>query len=195
MSINVVRVSAPQYYSHHIVKPSLWSYGPSTMYAKEQEKLTNFAFCPMYTPFKHEMVSVAVKTNDRIYNFFFFFVINFGLPNYFSAQTQRLWIAEPNDMDRNAKRQRGQQHEHDVRRCIGGGGSRTYAKTFWGWLTMGFYSIIPVILLRYPRVFWEGATITSGRISYVCVRVYMIRLEIKTRFIKMTFVKKKKPQL
>ncbi|XP_025410500.1 FERM and PDZ domain-containing protein 4 isoform X3 [Sipha flava] len=52
--------SAPQYYSHHIVKPSLWSYGPSTMYAKEQEKLTNFAFCPMYTPFKHEML----KPND-----------------------------------------------------------------------------------------------------------------------------------
>lgn len=50
-------ISAPQYYSHHVVKPSLWSYGPSTMYAKEQEKLTNFAFCPMYTPFKHEMVS------------------------------------------------------------------------------------------------------------------------------------------
>ncbi|VVC42556.1 Hypothetical protein CINCED_3A019130 [Cinara cedri] len=52
--------SAPQYYSHHIVKPSLWSYGSSTVFAQEQEKLTNFAFCPMYTPFKHEML----KPND-----------------------------------------------------------------------------------------------------------------------------------
>ncbi|XP_050428155.1 uncharacterized protein LOC126838085 isoform X2 [Adelges cooleyi] len=52
--------SAPQYYSHHIVKPTTWSYGPSTIYAKEEEKLTNFAFCPMYTPFSHEML----KPND-----------------------------------------------------------------------------------------------------------------------------------
>jgi len=55
--LTAFRFLAPQYYSHHVVKPSLWSYGPSTMYAKEQEKLTNFAFCPTYTPFKHEMVS------------------------------------------------------------------------------------------------------------------------------------------
>lgn len=33
------------------------------MYAKEQEKLTNFAFCPMYTPFKHEMVGIRIAKN------------------------------------------------------------------------------------------------------------------------------------
>ncbi|XP_050521088.1 FERM and PDZ domain-containing protein 4 isoform X2 [Daktulosphaira vitifoliae] len=52
--------SAPQYYSHHIVKPSIWSYEPSTINANEQEKLTNFAFSPMYTPFNRDML----KPND-----------------------------------------------------------------------------------------------------------------------------------
>jgi hypothetical protein len=51
------------------------------MYAKEQEKLTNFAFCPMYTPFKHEMVSIYDGLKNKINLFNPIFVL-------FLAQTQ-----------------------------------------------------------------------------------------------------------
>lgn len=82
------------------------------MYAKEQEKLTNFAFCPMYTPFKHEMVgipAVKIKIKKKKHRFLFIKTKNISFHYHFwylSASAQRLRFAEQDDIDRYAKRER-----------------------------------------------------------------------------------------
>lgn len=67
------------------------------MYAKEQEKLTNFAFCPMYTPFKHEMVSVTHSLLKKISSFIQINLNYFQLkPNDYGSLNRTIWTGMQN---------------------------------------------------------------------------------------------------